>query len=258
MRILQGVSTAFALALTIAALACGGSSGTTTAPSAPTPSTPTTPAPVATTTISYDGVFTSWAFNGVFTASAAVPVSLVSGTAALRPLATATATCTYRYGGSTTTNTLTGSYDTATKTFSCTSSVFSLTGTVQTDNTLTGTVHTPAADGGFSASVTVAATPNRTYCGSYAGISSSGKLSITISGATGEITGSAADNGKDSKPLYLRGNATGSQVTITWVFADGGLAQSGTATGLIGSTEVAGRWSNTIGESGSWFAGTTC
>lgn len=243
------LSRAACAALLFAIPGCGGgSSGAVSTPTSPTPPPAVTAPPVATTTVAYSGIFGSGMFTGTVTMSAAVPVS-VTQASTVRPLSTVAATGTARFSGQTqTTAMLTGTYDTTTGQFVLRSGGFTVDATVA-DDKVTGTIVTPAGNGGIAALRSTDDNPPARFCGNYQG-TESGKFLVVIRGSL--ASGVAAQDGEPGA-ITLTGSTSGSRVTLTWSWSDGG-GGSGTANGTVTGETVAGTWTNTDRQSGTWSA----
>lgn len=254
------VIAAVCLLLPLLVAACGGSSGGPSTPTSPTPA-PSVAAPppvaaappVATTTVEYTGIFASGMFTGTVTMSAAVPVSAApAGTSPVRPQAIATATGTAKFSGATqSTINLAGSYDTASNRFSLSGGSFTVDAVVA-DETVTGTIKTPAGTGGISALRSTASSPVTRFCGTYRG-SESGKLLVVIRGGT--ASGVGAEDG-NPEPITLTGTASGNSVRLSWSWIEGGGGR-GEANGTINGTTLSGTWGNTDGQIGTWSGSST-
>jgi len=230
-------------------VACGGASGGASTPASPTPSpTVTAPPPVATTTVAYTGIFASGTFTGTLTLSAAVPVSVTpASTPRVRPQAIATATGTAKFAGATqSTVNLAGSYDTASNRFVLRGGAFSVDAVVS-DETVTGTIMTPAGAGGVAALRSTESSPATRFCGTYRG-SESGKFLVVIRGST--ASGVAAQDG-DPESITLKGSASGNSVRVSWSWTEGGGGR-GEANGTISGSTLSGTWGNTDGKIGTW------
>lgn len=231
-----------------AIVACGGSSPT--APSQTNqPAAPPAPPPIATTTVAYSGLFGSGMFTGTVTLNAQVPVaaSLTPRTAVM-PGATGTAKFA---GASTTTVSLTGTFDTTTNRFSLSGGGWALDVAVA-EGRATGTIATPVGTGSVAALVTTATSPVAQYCGSYSG-TESGKFLVVVRG--GLATGVAAQDGQPGG-VTLAGSANGNNVSLSWSWTEG-VGGQGVATGTINGQSISGTWSNTDGQSGTW-SGSGC
>jgi hypothetical protein len=228
--------------------ACGGGSGTSTPTSPTPPPTVTAPPPVATTTVAYSGIFASGMFTGTLTLSAAVPVSVTpAGTSRVRPQAIATATGTAKFAGATqSTVNLAGTFDTASNRFTLSGGAFSVDAVVS-DDTVTGTIMTPAGAGGLAALRSTESVPATRYCGTYRG-SESGKFLVVIRGSS--ASGVAAQDG-DPESITLRGSASGNSVTVSWSWTEDGGGR-GEANGTISGSSLSGTWGNTVGKTGTW------
>ena len=241
-----------AIGITAAIAACGGSSSPV-APSTPTtPSTPTPPAPpppVATTTVTYGGLFGSGMFTGTVTLTAQVPVSATASLWSHASLA-ASASGTAKFSGaSTTTVNLTGTYDTATSRFMLSSGAWAIDVTV-VEGRATGTIATPAGAGTVAALASTASEPASQFCGTYTG-TESGKFLVVVS--HGLASGVAAENGLPGG-VTLAGSVNGNSVSLSWSWSEGS-GGHGLAVGNINGQTASGTWSNTDGQSGTWSGG---
>jgi len=249
MLVIRPWSRAACAALLFVIPACGGgSSGGVSTQTSPTPPPAATAPPVATTTVAYSGIFGSGMFTGTVTMSAAVPVS-VTQASTVRPLATVAATGTARFSGQTqVTAMLTGTYDTATNHFALRSSGFTVDAVVA-DDKVTGTIVTPAGNGGIAALRSTDDNPAARFCGTFSG-TESGKFLVVIRGSS--ASGVAAQDGEPGA-ITLTGSASGSRVTLTWSWTEGA-GGSGTASGTINGETIVGTWTNTDRQSGTWGA----
>lgn len=255
MTIVRPFARAACVALTLVAVACGGSptSPAPTSPATPTtPTTPTPPPPVQTTTVAYSGLFGSGLFTGAVSMTAQVPVSATVSRGQIATIS-ASATGTSKFSGaSTTTVTLTGTYDTVTGKFTLASAGWTIEATV-VDGVVSGTISTPAGPGSIAALQTTESNPAVNYCGSYDG-SESGKFLVTI--RNGLASGVAAQNGEPGG-ITLAGTADGNNVTLSWSWTEGSGGR-GTAIGTINGTSLSGTWSNTENHSGTWSGKSGC
>ncbi len=268
---IQRLSTALVVSLTLAAIACGG--GGSSSPTSPTTSTTTnttptptpTPTPVPTKSVAYEGTFSGASYVGSFTIAGDIPVSVAASTRSAAPSATSTATCTYHFSGTTVTNTVTGTYDSATKTFSCANSTMTIAATIQTDASVTGTTKVSQPNGTQQSGV--AAAPPKDVavapihmCGTFSG-GAGGRLTMTITGDS--VIGTAWDNGANDG-TSVRGTFSKS-TTIIRVSGpigpngkDGTVTAEGALTDNILQTFARGTWSNTLGEKGDWTVSKGC
>ena len=234
----------------LVAAACGGSGAGVAAPTAPTPATPAPPAPpppVATTTVTYKGLFGSGMFTGTVTLTAQVPVSAKAGLTNSATLVMSGATGTAKFtGASTTTVTLTGTYDTVTNRFQLSGGAWTIDVTV-VDGSATGTISTPAGAGSVVAMLTTESNPASQYCGTYDG-TESGKFLVVI--RSGLASGVAAQDGQPGG-ITLAGSVNGNSVSLSWSWTEGSGGQ-GLATGTINGDAIGGTWTNTEGHSGTW------
>jgi hypothetical protein len=237
-------------ALSLLLAACGGGSGAAATPTSPTspPAVTAPPPPVATTTGAYSGLFANGMFTGTVTLSADVPVSATpTDTSTAGPQVTANAAGTAKFSGATqSTVNLAGSYDTASNRFTLSGGSFSVDAVVS-EEMVTGTIKTPAGEGGIAALRSTELSPVTRFCGTYRG-SESGKLLVVIRGST--ASGVGAQDG-DPDPITLKGSASGNTVRLTWSWVDGGGGR-GEANGTINGTILSGTWGNTDGQIGTW------
>lgn len=253
MKIVRSCSRALATLCVAAVAACGGSSSPT-GPSSQTspPPAPPSPPPIATTAVSYQGLFGSGLFTGAVTLTAQVPVSasarLTNRATLVMPGATGTAKFS---GASTTTVSLTGTYDTETNRFLLSGGAWAIDVTV-VDGRATGTISTPVGAGSVAALATTESNPATQYCGSYAG-TESGKFLVVV--RAGLASGVAAQDGEPGG-VTLAGSANGNSVSLSWSWTEG-VGGQGLATGTINGLSIGGTWSNTDGQSGTW-SGAKC
>lgn len=236
---------ACAIALFVAT-ACGGTTSTPTSPPPPPPATP-----VTTTTVTYQGLFGSGTFTGAVTLNAIIPTAVLASTES-RTLAITSATGTAKFSGaSTSTVSLTGTFDTTTNRFTLTGSGWNVDVTA-TDGIASGTITTPVGTGSVGALVSTETAPVAQYCGTYRG-TESGKFLVVVK--NGLATGVAAQDGLPGG-VTVTGSTNGNTVSLSWSWTEGSGGR-GLATGTISGTGIGGTWSNTDNQSGTW-SGTPC
>ncbi len=233
------------LLLLIGFVACGGS------PSEPTPATVST---------NYSGVFATGTQSGTITLTIGNPA-----TGTLRPAGGASIALpaipmradpfATRDGLFAAPVPLTGTYVDATKTFTMAGGGYNLTATIDGAGQVSGTLNGTTADtkGVVSALATNPATATTTYCGTFSG-TNSGRLSVVVRGTEAkglavEVTGEGTN---------LSGTVSGNTVTLGWKpLGAGGVVGTGTATGTISGSTLAGSWTNTLGERGTFTTTST-
>jgi len=220
---------------------------------------------VPTKSVAYEGTFAGAGYVGSFTIAGDIPTSVSTLTAVAHPTATSSATCTYHFSGTTATNTISGTYDSTTKTFSCTSAVITIAATIQTDASVTGTTKVAQPNGTQQSGVAAAAPKDVVVvpihmCGTFTG-GAGGRLTMTITGDS--VIGTAWDNGANDG-TSVRGSFSKS-TTIIRVSGpigpngkDGTVTAEGVLTDNILQTFAKGTWSNTLGERGDWVVSKGC
>jgi hypothetical protein len=220
---------------------------------------------VATKSVAYEGTFSGASYVGSFTITGDIPVAAAASALVAKPSATSTATCTYHFSGATATNTVSGTYDSATKTFSCANSAITIAATIQTDASVTGTTKVSQPNGTQQAGVAAAAPKDVSVapikmCGTFTG-GAGGQLTMVVTGDS--VIGTAWDNGANDG-TSVRGSFSKSTTIIRASGPigpngkDGTVTVEGFMTDNILQTFAKGTWSNTLGEKGDWTVSKGC
>jgi len=240
----------------VAAGSCGDSSGGS--PTTPSPAPAPAPAPSTTFqgTIAGSGNQTGTVTITVQAQVAGLSRSILWPFVATLEAQGVSASGSVHVAGSSTT-TLSGTFDTATKAVALSGGGFAFSGSADAA-TVTGTYSAPGGASGAFASRSSASSTVSVYCGNVFGSGPSaneitGVFNLVVSDASGAVSG-AFTIGADDPPTLgsITGQVTGTALNFTWTSTAGRFAgESGTVTGTIQAGTFSGTSSTGNPVSGS-------